>query len=344
MKVPRVELAPDYTISRIIKGGWQLAGGHGPVDEATALEDMARFVDAGITTFDCADIYTGVESLIGRFLAGRGSGATPVQVHTKLVPDLSALPSYSRDDATRAIERSLTRLGVERLDLVQFHWWDYDVSRHVEIAMELVRLQAQGKIRAIGLTNFDTARVAALVDSGVPIVSHQVQYSLLDNRPAATMVAACQARGIALLCYGSLAGGFLSERWLGMEEPPFPHANRSLTKYHLIIQEFGGWTLFLELLAVLAGIARRHGVGIGSVAIRHVLDRPQVAAAIVGATNARHLEATLQAISLTLTDDDRRAMDMILARARGPAGDVYALEREKGGRHARPMRYDLNTS
>jgi aryl-alcohol dehydrogenase-like predicted oxidoreductase len=343
MRVPRVELAPGYTISRIIKGGWQLAGGHGPVDEATALEDMARFVDAGITTFDCADIYTGVESLIGRFLAGRRSGATPVQVHTKLVPDLSALPSYSRDDTTRAIERSLTRLGVERLDLVQFHWWDYDVPRHVEIAMQLVRLQAQGKIRAIGITNFETARVAALVDSGVPIVSHQVQYSLLDNRPAATMVAACQARGIALLCYGSLAGGFLSERWLGMEEPPFPHANRSLTKYHLIIQEFGGWTLFQELLTVLAGIARRHGVGIGSVAIRHVLDRPQVAAAIVGATNARHLDATLQAISLTLTDDDRRAMDMILARARGPAGDVYALEREKGGRHARVMRYDLNT-
>ena len=157
------------------------------------------------------------------------------------------------------------------------------------------------------------------------------------------MVAACQARGIALLCYGSLAGGFLSERWLGMEEPPFPLANRSLTKYHLIIQEFGGWTLFQELLAVLAGIARRHGVGIGSVAIRHVLDRPQVAAAIVGATNARHLEATLQANSLTLTDDDRRAIERVLARSRGPAGDVYALEREKGGRHARVMRYDLNT-
>ena len=61
MRVPRVELAPDYTISHIIKGGWQLAGGHGPVDEATALEDMARFVDAGITTFDCADIYTSVD-------------------------------------------------------------------------------------------------------------------------------------------------------------------------------------------------------------------------------------------------------------------------------------------
>ncbi|MFN2447390.1 MAG: aldo/keto reductase [Vicinamibacterales bacterium] len=344
MTVPRVELAPGYTISRIIKGGWQLAGGHGPVDEPTALEDMARFVDAGVTTFDCADIYTGVESLIGRFLAGRPSDTTPVQVHTKLVPDRSVLASYSKDAVAHAIERSLTRLGVERLDLVQLHWWDYDVPRYAEVARELARLQAQGKIRLLGLTNFDTARVEALVDTGIPIVSHQVQYSLLDRRPAATMVAACRARDISLLCYGSLAGGLLSERWLGVEEPPFPHANRSLTKYHLIIQEFGGWALFQELLAVLAGIGRRHGVSIGSVAIRHVLDRPQVAAAIVGATSTRHLAATLQAISLTLTAEDCRAVDSVLARAPGPDGDVYTLEREKGGAHARIMRYDLNTS
>ena len=72
--VPRVELAPGYTISRLIKGGWQLAGGHGPVDPAAALADMDRFVDAGITTFDCADIYTGVEALIGRWLTRRASG------------------------------------------------------------------------------------------------------------------------------------------------------------------------------------------------------------------------------------------------------------------------------
>jgi len=158
------------------------------------------------------------------------------------------------------------------------------------------------------------------------------------------MTDACKARGISLLCYGSVAGGFLSERWLGVPEPPFPHENRSLTKYHLIIQEFGGWARFQDLLGALAVIARRHGVGVGSVAIRHVLNRPQVAAAIVGATSARHLETTLQAASLELTDEDRRDIDAILAGANGPDGDVYALEREKGGRHAGVMRYELNKS
>ena len=340
----RIELAPGYTISRVIKGGWQLAGGHGPINERAALDDMARFVDAGITTFDCADIYTGVEALIGRFLRARGSGAMPVQVHTKLVPDLSALGTFARADIAAAIERSLTRLGVERLDLVQFHWWDYDVPRYQDVLAELARLRDQGKLRLLGLTNFDTARVVAIADSGIRVASHQVQYSLIDRRPAMSMVDACRERGIALLCYGSLAGGFFSERWLGVDEPPFPHENRSLTKYHLIIDEFGGWPLFQELLAVLAGIARRHGVAIGSVAIRYVLDRPQVAAAIVGATSARHLQSTLQAATVRLDRNDVHAIERVLARTRGPAGEVYELERQKGGRHARIMKYELNTS
>lgn len=340
--VERVALAPGYTISRVIKGGWQLAGGHGAIDEQVALDDMARFVDAGITTFDCADIYTGVEALIGRFLKTRGSGATPVQVHTKLVPDLSALPTFGEADGVRAVDRSLSRLGVERLDLVQFHWWDYDIPRFVDVAGALARAVASGKVRLVGLTNFDTARLVTLAEAGIPIASHQVQYSVLDHRPETSMVQACRARDIALLCYGSLAGGFLSERWLGVPEPPFPHANRSHTKYHLIIEEMGGWSLFQELLTVLAVIARKHEVGLGSVAIRYVLDRPQVAAAIVGATSARHLEATTQAFALELDAADRQAVADVLSRASGPMGEVYGLERVKGGRHARIMKYELN--
>ena len=344
MSVPRITLAPGYDISRIVKGGWQLAGGHGAVDAAAAVEDMARFVDAGITTFDCADIYTGVEALIGRFLAGRGTGATPVQVHTKFVPDRSTLATCGEADVATAVDRSLTRLGVERLDLVQFHWWDYDIPRWRDVAEALVRQQRAGKVRHIGLTNFDTAHVTALVDAGVPVVSHQVQYSLLDVRPATTMAPACADHGIRLLCYGALAGGFFSERWLGQPEPPFPHANRSLTKYHLIIEEFGGWARFQRLLHALASVARRHGVALGAVAIRWVLDRPQVGATIVGATSARHLAATIAAASLVLAGDDRAAIEGAIGPRRGPDGDVYALERVKDGRHAGIMRYELNTA
>ncbi len=97
----RIELAPGYTISRLLKGGWQLAGGHGDVDRAKAIADMAAYYDAGITTFDCADIYTGVEELIGDFRADyaerHGSDRlSRLRVHTKFVPDLASLPSIDR--------------------------------------------------------------------------------------------------------------------------------------------------------------------------------------------------------------------------------------------------------
>ena len=186
VELPRAQLAPGYTISRLLKGGWQLAGGHGPVDTAAALADMDRFVDAGITTFDCADIYTGVEALIGEWLKRRGArgAARPVQVHTKYVPDLDRLPTHSRADVVRGVDRSLARLGVDRLDLVQLHWWDYDVPGYVDAAAWLDELRRAGKIRHIGLTNFDQRRLAEIVAAGIPIVSHQVQYSVLDRRPA----------------------------------------------------------------------------------------------------------------------------------------------------------------
>src|SRR5580765_2244715 len=165
---PRAELAPGYTVSCLLKGGWQLAGGHGAVDAAAALADMDRFVDAGITTFDCADIYTGVEALIGEWLKRRGApgDAVPLQVHTKYVPDLDRLPTHSRADVVRGVDRSLARLGVERLDVVQLHWWDYDVRGYVDAAGWLDELRRAGKIRHIGLTNFDQLRLSEIVAGG----------------------------------------------------------------------------------------------------------------------------------------------------------------------------------
>lgn len=336
----------EYSISRVIKGGWQLAGGHGPVDRAGAIADMFAFVDAGITTFDCADIYTGVEELIGEFLtaarARPGGEPDEVRVHTKFVPDLHALATIGAEDVARLIDRSRQRLRVDALDLVQFHWWDYAVPRYVETTLHLEALRRAGRIRQLGVTNFDTPRLAALLDAGVRVVSNQVQYSLLDRRPAGAMASLCHAWGVALLCYGALAGGFLSERWLGAPPPAEPLENRSLVKYRLIIDEFGGWELFQRLLRLLASIGRRHGVTIGSVAIRWTLDQPGVAAVIAGARHTGHLAHTLAALSMQLTDEDRGDIDTLLAQARGPSGDVYDLERDREGVHGRIMRYDLS--
>jgi len=340
--IPRLELAPDYSISRLIKGGWHLAGGHGEVDAAQATRDMARFVEAGVTTFDCADIYTGVEELIGRFRREFPTLARAVRVHTKFVPDLDALASADARYVEGVIDRSLARLGLERLDLVQFHWWDYAVPRYVEVALELERLRRAGKIDRIGLTNFGTPQVRELLAAGVPVFAHQLQFSLLDDRPTHGMLDLCRERGIALLCYGTVAGGFLSERWLGQPEPTGALANRSLTKYKLIIDEFGGWAQFQQLLAALQAIATRQHCDIATVATRAMLDQPGVAAAIVGATSTAHLAAHERIGAVVLTAAERAAIAAVTDRRRGPPGDVYALERDREGPHGRIMKYGLN--
>jgi aryl-alcohol dehydrogenase-like predicted oxidoreductase len=338
--IARVALTSGYTISRLVKGGWQLAGGHGPVAAEAALADMAAFVDAGITTFDCADIYTGVEALIGRFVRRRGH-ARDLQLHTKYVPDLAALGTLTAADVTRAIDRSLVRLGVETLDLVQFHWWDYDQPGLLDTAGWLADVRATGKIRHLGATNFGTPTLQSLLEAGVPVASHQVQYSLLDARPAGAMHRLCAARGVRLLCYGALAGGFLSERYLGAADPP-ELANRSLVKYRLIIDEFGGWARFQRLLEAAAEVARRHETTIAAVAIAWVLEQPDVAGVIVGARDARHLPHTVAAAGLVLDDHDRQVLRTVLADGPRVGGDVYDLERAKGGRHGAIMKYDLN--
>jgi aryl-alcohol dehydrogenase-like predicted oxidoreductase len=340
--IPRITLSGDYAISRIIKGGWHLAGDHGDIDPDQARKDMATFVEAGITTFDCADIYTGVERLIGSFRRDYPAHAKQVQVHTKFVPDLSDLRSIDGAQVESIIDRSLTRLGQERLDLVQFHWWDLGIPRYVETALQLDRLRRAGKIARIGVTNFDTARLKELVDAGVPITSHQLQYSLVDDRANHGMAAYCRAQNIALLCYGTVCGGFLSERWLGTPAPVRDLANRSLAKYKLIIEDFGGWELFQELLGVLGRIAATHATDIASVATRVMLDRDQVAAAIVGAVNTSHLQAHAQIGSLRLQADELASISSVIARRRGPAGDVYDLERDRSGAHGRIMKYELN--
>jgi len=147
-----------------------------------------------------------------------------------------------------------------------------------------------------------------------------------------------------LLCYGTVAGGFLSARWLGQPAPAEPLANRSLVKYRLIIEEFGGWDAFQALLSALDGIARRHDVSITAVATRWVLDQPHVAGAIVGARYAEHLPDNLRVFDFALDADDRAVLAPILAAAPGPAGDTYSLERDREGPHGRIMKYDLNKS
>ncbi|MFZ4381044.1 MAG: aldo/keto reductase [Sandarakinorhabdus sp.] len=345
--IERAVLAEGHEISRLIRGGWQLAGDHGPVDPARVSDDLLAFYDAGITTLDCADIYTGVESMIGDFRRHLGNtrgedAAARLKIHTKFVPDLAILPAITSADVTAIIDRSLQRLGQDRLDLVQFHWWDYAQPRVIDAALALRDLQREGKIRLIGGTNFDAAHVGMLADAGVPFASVQVQYSLLDRRPAQAMAGVAARLGMHYLCYGTLAGGFFDEAWLGVADPIGTITNRSRIKYRLIIDEYGGWDAFQALLAVLGAVARRHDARIAQVAARWVLDQPHVAAVIIGASHPRHLPATRAIMALHLDAADHARIAAVLQP--GPQGAVYALERDRDGPHGRIMKYNLSTA
>jgi len=344
----RFDLAPGYSICRVVNGLWQLSRGHQSqdVDPNQAVQTLLRLVDAGFTTFDCADIYLGVEELLGlllRELKRSHRDPTTVEIHTKYVPDRSALATLERSEVSRAVEGSLGRLGVERLDLVQLHWWDYDQPNFVEVAGWLSELCEEGKIRCMGTTNLDPPRLENLVAAGIPIVTNQVQYSLLDRRVERAMTDLCLSNGIRLLCYGVLAGGFLAERFLGAPEPHPPFENRSLVKYKLIIDEFGGWDLQQELLETLRKIAAKHSTTIAAVAARWVLDRDRVAAVMIGTRSEAHIDDNLGVFEIRLDGEDRDRIDKILMRAEGPTGEPFELERQPESHHSKIMWTDLNS-
>jgi aryl-alcohol dehydrogenase-like predicted oxidoreductase len=308
---------------------------------------MEAFLDAGIVTFDCADIYTGVEEMIGAFIsdirARRGAGVSErVQVHTKLVPDLERLATITDAEIEAIVDRSLARLQIDRLHLVQFYWWDMQVGDPERAFAVLRTCQQKGKIAHLGTTNWDMPENARL-QAVAPLVTAQVQYSLLDRRPATTLGPWCGEHDVRLLCYGTLAGGFLTEAWLGQPDPGYAFQNRSLIKYRLIIDEFGSWAAFQDLLSVLKSIADKHRVALSTIATAWVLRQPQVAAAIVGARYARHLPQTLEVFGLSLDDADLAEIAALLTTAPGPQGPVFGLERDRTGRHGRIMKYNLNT-
>lgn len=347
MTAKTFELSPGYEISRVIRGGWQLAGGHGAIDRVQAVTDLIAAFDVGIRTYDCADIYTGVEELIGaareRLRNERGAEAAgAMKVHTKLVPDLEKLATINRGYIRGIVDKSLRKLKTEQLDLVQFHWWDYSLSGYLDALGWLDEMRREGKVRNIGTTNFDTPHIAEILLAGIPLVSQQLQYSVLDQRPANKLAQLAAKNGVKFLCYGSVAGGFLSDRWLGQPEPDMPLENRSLVKYKLIIDDFGGWELFQSLLDTLKAIGERHGVDIATIASAWVLEQPQVAAVIVGARNQAHALANAKIMDIALSDQDRRRIAGVIGQSPGIEGDVYTLERDRTGRHGSIMHYNLN--
>lgn len=335
----RTTLGPGLEVSRVLTGLWQVAdqerGGRelDPGDASRALEPLA---DAGLTSFDMADHYGSAEVIAGRLAERRRD----IQLLTKWVPE----PGPANPEAVAAaVDRARKRLGTDRIDLLQFHAWSYADPSWLDNLFLLAEHQTAGRILHLGLTNCDAVHLDMAIRSGVPIVSNQVCFSLIDRRASGAMSRVGREHGVKLLAYGTLAGGLLSDRWLGRAEPAIDESlTWSQMKYRRFVDQAGGWERFQALLEAVRRIADRLGaadpdvtsglaeknVSIANVACRHVLDQPAVGGIIVGARPGErsHIEDNLRLFRFALDAEARRELEAAceaLDPIPGDCGDEY---------------------
>ena len=328
---PRYPLAENFSISRIVTGLWQVGDierGGKELDREAASSAMLEYARAGFDTFDMADHYGSAELITGRFLErAAGFERRPV-AFTKWCPTPGPMTA---EVVREGVERSRKRLGVETIDLLQFHWWSFEHPAYLDAMKHLDVLRREGVIKHLGVTNFDTAHLRVLVKHGIPVVTNQVSFSLLDRRAAGEMSAFCLNHGVRLLAYGTLAGGLMSEHWLGRPEPGADEiADWSKSKYKRFVDAAGGWGVLQSLLGALDAIAGKRKASIANVAARWALDHEAVAAVIVGARlgERNHSQSNLAAFAFALDDEDRaRIADASAAMSAipGDCGDEYRV-------------------
>ncbi|KAH8882182.1 Aldo/keto reductase [Thozetella sp. PMI_491] len=330
---PRPEvttIAGKVEIPRIINGLWQLAGGHDPhVDIGGAVQAMAPLIEAGLSCFDMADHYGDAELVIGEYNSN-SDGGPRITAFTKWCPQENKNRSF--EQAQAAVDLALARMKQKSIALMQYHAWDYTDESYLCNLAHLQAMQDQGKIDFIGLTNTDAAHLELLLHSGYRIATNQVSCSVIDLRLIkGRLSSVCAENDVGILAYGTLLGGYLSEKWLGAPEPRDEAAlNWSLRKYLRFIRAAGGWGPFQEVLKALSVVSKRHGVPITAVATRWVLDVPVVKAVIVGsrlsASSNKYTADNLSAFAFSLDDEDRALIlsaQQRLSDIPGDCGDEY---------------------
>uniref|UniRef100_F6HHH7 NADP-dependent oxidoreductase domain-containing protein n=1 Tax=Vitis vinifera TaxID=29760 RepID=F6HHH7_VITVI len=324
-------------ICRIVNGMWQTSGGWGRIVPDDAVDAMLRYADAGFTTFDMADIYGPAEDLYGIFINRVRRERPPefvdkVRGLTKWVPPPVKMTS---NFVRESINVSRKRMDVAALDMLQFHWWDYSNTGYLDALKHLTDLKEEGKIKTVALTNFDTERLQIILENEIPVVSNQVQHSIVDMRPQQKMAELCQLTGVKLITYGTVMGGLLSEKFqdtniaIPFSAPPLN--TPSLQKYKRMVDAWGGWSLFQTLLRTLKTVATKHGVSIPTVAVKYVLDQPAVAGSMVGVRLglSEHINDSNAVFSLVFDEDDVNSIQEVLKKGKdllrviGDCGDEY---------------------
>ncbi|KAJ1460952.1 NADP-dependent oxidoreductase domain-containing protein [Pelagophyceae sp. CCMP2097] len=330
-RLPTFSIGGD-SIPRIIAGSctWRLENGNADRYDV-AVRACASHAVVGIRTFDCGDIYAGVEDLVGRFLAtARGQSrplANCIRFHTKVVPDMSVLtraktlqPRERAAVVHRHIEasvwRSANRLGVSEIDLVYLHWWEWECAGFEDAVAALQRLKGRGVIKALGITNVDAEHLRSLLGEGadgaktpkpaVDIACVQVNFSIVDRRPLDSgLIALTDRHGVKLLAHGALMGGFLSDDYLGAPDPALETLESGVASNRVLIDEFGGWDNLQQLLRTLRAVADRlsaaEAARRGDMAVPQVTPPPPEGGAAPRPASAEAVTISMVAIAWTLS-------------------------------------------
>lgn len=334
----------DWTShSRIINGCWQFSEGHSE-NASSPVEVLGRYVEAGFSVFDGADIYTGVEEIFWE-VHTKFSDCLDLRFHTKHVPDLDDVQAgtVTKEKTITHIERSCERMNTSSLSNVQFHWWDYEQSGYDISLSALLDLQAKWVIEHLGVTNTNVKFLMRLEDElGFVPMTSQNQYSLIDRRAEQSLIPYLSEKNIWLYCYGSLMGWLLSSRYLDTDRPAEPLENRSLRKYLRVLDDWADWETFQELLTTLHDIGLDHQASISEISIAWLLHQEWVNSVILGVRNSKHLSSLGKSLDIDLSQDELKSIDTIYAKWTPLKWDVFDLERYEP-QHRDIMKFNLNS-
>lgn len=302
-------------VSAISYGNWLTHGSQ--VEEDAALECVARALELGITTFDTADAYAGTKAEVVLGKALKDQHRERLEIFTKVYfPTGRGMNSrgLSRKHIVEGLNGSLRRLGTDYVDLYQAHRYDYETPLE-ETMLAFADVVRQGKALYIGVSEWTAAEITAAAalarELHVPFVSNQPQYSMLWRVIEAEVVPACETEGLSQIVWSPLAQGVLTGKYLPGEPPP--DGSRAT-------DELGGKSMIsrwmrdevLQKVQALKPIADQAGLTMAQLGVAWVLQNPNVASAIVGATRPGQLDDNVKAAGVKLDAGVMQAIDDVL--------------------------------
>lgn len=311
----------DLTVSVVAMGCWAIGGGNnwGDQDANEIKPTVDAALDAGITLFDTAPAYGESERLLGAALAGRTDDAL---IATKISP-----ADLHPDKVAAACDASLTAMGIDTIDLYQIHWPNHDLPI-ADTMGALQRLVDQGKVRVIGVCNFGPRDLTDALDA-VRIESNQVAYSAIFRAIEHTIVPACQASDLGILCYSPLMHGLMTGKFKTPADFPDGRA-RSLHfgphRAQVRHGEQGCEALTFNTLATIADISQRIGASMTDVALAWCLHQPGITSVLAGARRPDQITENAKAADLTLPPDILAELDAAttnLKQTLGPNADPW---------------------